>query len=412
LGTRAATALRAAPRRSLGLSGLRGRSRWVMLPAMHMRAGWRQVALMAAITGAGISAYLLVEYTNGQGGICLTGGGCDVVRASAFAYPLGIPMPLIGVAFYVVAAWTAWRTVNPAPLLGVAPRTVLVLQGAIGIAVSAFLTGIEAFVIHAFCTWCLAQAAASLVLGVAAFVGLRSGPDADAVDPSASRRTQRRLAGQRAAEQRSLARTGAVATGTMAILVAGLLAGGALMRGNPVSSASAGADLAPASAPRIGYGPVTVVEFADFQCPGCAGVAPPLQQLVDEGSITLVYRYFPLSQHHFAQLTSRAAAAAALQGKFWPFHDRLFATQTAWENLSDDHALAYITQLATEAGLDVAGWDRDRQSAAVADEVSSDAAAALALNLPGTPAILINGSPYQGSLTLDGLRAAVTAARG
>ncbi len=56
-------------------------------------------ALLASIVGASASAYLLVEYLTGQPGICLTGSGCDIVRASAFAYPLGIPAPLIGLLF-------------------------------------------------------------------------------------------------------------------------------------------------------------------------------------------------------------------------------------------------------------------------------------------------------------------------
>jgi hypothetical protein len=70
-----------------------------MLPSMitASTAGrWRALALLSAIFGIGVSAYLLVEYTTGQPGICLTGSGCDEVRASDFAYPLGMPMPLSG----------------------------------------------------------------------------------------------------------------------------------------------------------------------------------------------------------------------------------------------------------------------------------------------------------------------------
>ncbi len=62
----------------------------------------RRIAIIGALLGAFASAYLLVDYVFGSG-ICLTGSGCDVVRASAFAYPLGIPMPLFGLAFYLAA---------------------------------------------------------------------------------------------------------------------------------------------------------------------------------------------------------------------------------------------------------------------------------------------------------------------
>jgi protein-disulfide isomerase len=197
----------------------------------------------------------------------------------------------------------------------------------------------------------------------------------------------------------------------MAILVVGLLAGGALGRTpGPGPVASSGSSLAPASAPREGSGAVTVVEFSDFQCPACAAVSPGLQQLVDDGSITLVYRYFPLPQHQNATLAARAAAAAQLQGKFWPLHDSMFSSQQAWESLSNSDASAYFTQLATDAGLDVERWKADMDTAAVRDAVQADAQAADTLRLPGTPSLFINGTLYSGSLTVDALRAAVAAA--
>ena len=76
----------------------------------------RRIAIFGALLGAFASAYLLVDYVFGSG-ICLTGSGCDVVRASAFAYPLGIPMPLFGLAFYLTAVALLLRA--SAPLAGV-----------------------------------------------------------------------------------------------------------------------------------------------------------------------------------------------------------------------------------------------------------------------------------------------------
>lgn len=156
---------------------------------------------------------------------------------------------------------------------------------------------------------------------------------------------------------------------------------------------------------------MTVVEFADFQCPACAATAPELQQLVADGSITLVYRYFPLPQHPLAQLAATAAAAADLQGKFWPLHDKLFETQSSWENLSADSATTYITQLATQVGLDVTRWRADWQSSGVAATVTTNATAAAGLGLPQTPSIFISGTFYTGGLSLAELRSAVAAAR-
>jgi len=378
---------------------------------MQRGSTWRRIALVSAIVGAGVSAYLLVEYLSNRGGVCLTGGGCDAVRTSAFAYPLGIPMPLFGVVFYLAAAWTTWRTTDPARLFGQDPRLLLAALGLIGIAVSAFLTGVEAFVIHAYCTWCLVQALAAVALGVAALRGVatRDGP---MTTQDASRRARRQAERASENERRTLRRYGAVASGAMAVLVVGLLASTALAGGVASPSPSAGVDLAPSSAPRIGHGAVTVVEFADFQCPACAAASSELQQLVDDGSITLVYRYFPLPQHPLAQLTATAAAAADLQGKFWQLHDKLFATQGDWTNLDQTAATEYITQLATQAGLDIARWQRDWQSGAVAATVTSDATAAAELSLPQTPSIFINGTFYQGSIALQDIRNAVAAAAG
>ncbi len=380
---------------------------------MQQRSTWRQVALVAAIVGAGISTYLLVEYLNGSGGICLTGSGCDEVRLSQFAYPLGIPMPLFGLVFYLVASWTAWRSVNPQPVLGLGPRAALLVLGIAGVVASAILTGLEAFVIHSFCTWCLAQAVASLVLFVAAVGVWRGGAAAPPSRAEASRRAQRRAVREIDAERSSLARSAMVTAGGMAILVVGLLAGGALGQATPRAASSAGAPLAPASAPREGNGPVTVVEFSDFECPACASVSPMLQQLVDDGSITLVYRYFPLTEiHPNANLSARAAEAAKLQGQFWPMHDQLFSTQNAWASLSSSTATAYFTQIATQLGLDVEKWKTQLDSSAVRDAVQADRNAADALSLPGTPSLFINGTYYTGALSLDAISSAVTAARG
>ena len=76
-----------------------------------MRSIERRIGLVGALVGVFASAYLLVDYVFGSG-ICLTGSGCDVVRASPYAYPLGIPMPLFGLGFYAIAA--ALLLANPA----------------------------------------------------------------------------------------------------------------------------------------------------------------------------------------------------------------------------------------------------------------------------------------------------------
>ena len=241
---------------------------------------WRATALLASIVGAAASAYLLVEYTTGQPGLCLTGSGCDLVRASAYAYPLGIPTPLFGLVFYLVAAWIVMRTLDSRRIAGLVPATALLLLATAGAVASLILTGLEAFVIKAFCTWCLVQAGASLVLLVAA-VALPRG-DPNPVAEGHTRRARQEASRTVEGERRSLVRTAQFGGSGAALLVAVLLAVGATGGGSPTGS-SDGSSLAPAGSPRLGAGAVEVVEFADFQCPGCAVVAPILAWIESSG---------------------------------------------------------------------------------------------------------------------------------
>jgi len=371
-------------------------------------AQWRAVALASAIFGAGVSAYLLIEYTTGRSGVCLTGAGCDLVRDSAYAYPLGIPLPLFGVGFYVVAGWVAWRTLPAATVIvGVGARNLLLLLATLGGLASLALTGLEAFVIGAFCTWCLAQAFASWILLLAA-LGLATHEPADPAEARSSK-ARHLQARQLDEERRAMTRIAGTSAALTVALFASLLGIGAVTSATP--GASPGENLVPADAPRTGTGPVTVVEFADFQCPGCAVAAPILQQLAATGDITLVARYFPLNQiHPNADASARAAAAANLQGAYWPMSEQLYAQQAGWENLSASDADAYFANLASALGLDVEQWRADYTSSAAASVIARDLDAARQLNLPGTPSILIDGVYYDGSLSFDALRAAIARA--
>ena len=75
--------------------------------------------------------------------------------------------------------------------------------------------------------------------------------------------------------------------------------------------------------------PITIVEFSDFQCPFCARVEPTLKQIQDtyKDNVRIVWKHLPLSIHKEAAGAALAAEAAAKQGKFWEFHDVLFANQ-------------------------------------------------------------------------------------
>ena len=369
-------------------------------------ARWRNVALLASIVGAAASAYLLVEYVTGQPGLCLTGSGCDVVRASAFAYPLGIPLPLIGLLFYLAATWLTLTAPDARPVAGMrADRALLALAGAGAIA-SLILTGLEAFVIRAFCSWCLVQAAASIALLAAALMAVRTGEDPPVAHSS---RTRQQAARAREQERASLLRIGRAGGGVATLAVAVLLALGASGGTPTVSPGPSG--LAGADSPRLGSGPVEVVEFADFQCPGCAAVAPILAQLASANEMTLVSRYFPLDANHAnADRSARAAAAADELGSFWEMSAALYARQGSWKDLSATDADAFFLTLAGDLGLDTAAWRAAYASAEIAAVVDVDRQAANALGLNSTPTLFIGGTQYTGPLSAEGIRAAITAA--
>src|SRR4029077_10226238 len=98
--------------------------------------------------------------------------------------------------------------------------------------------------------------------------------------------------------------------------------------------------------------PIELIEFSDFQCPFCQRANPTVEQVLKTygNRIHFVYRHYPLPNHPNARQASEAAACANEQGKFWPYHDRLFANPT---KLSP----ADLKQHAAELGLNTAQFN-------------------------------------------------------
>ncbi len=140
----------------------------------------------------------------------------------------------------------------------------------------------------------------------------------------------------------------------------------------------------------------TIIEYADFQCPACAQFHSTMKTLLVPVSDTVrvVFRHFPLAAiHDKAIVTARAAEAAALQNKFWEMHDLLFEKQAEWSAKPADEITATLKQYADVLGLDVARFERDLASDAVAQRVQRDLSEAEALMLSSTPSIFLDGRP-------------------
>lgn len=135
---------------------------------------------------------------------------------------------------------------------------------------------------------------------------------------------------------------------------------------------------------------VTLVEWADFECPFCGVAAPLLKGIVEKypEQVQLVFKHYPLSAHQHSDDAARAAVAAQRQGKFWPVQQALFENQKAGLDESN------ILKLAREAGLDMKEFESDIASEATADSVARDRKQADELGLEGTPMIYINGRHF------------------
>jgi protein-disulfide isomerase len=144
---------------------------------------------------------------------------------------------------------------------------------------------------------------------------------------------------------------------------------------------------------------VTLVEFADYECPHCKRLQPVLRQIVDEfhNDVKVYFKNYPLPQHTNARLAAEAAVAANKQGKFWVFQDKLWDKQ-------DELSPAEIEKLAKESGLDLAKFRADLDSAAVKDRVQKDRLDGQALGLQATPTLYIDGREYTDPKDTESLR--------
>jgi protein-disulfide isomerase len=134
--------------------------------------------------------------------------------------------------------------------------------------------------------------------------------------------------------------------------------------------------------------PITVVEWADFECPACRAVSPDLEAaLAKQTDVRFVFKNFPLDIHQNAEHAARASVAADLQGKFWQMHHELFTSEAP---LTKERVL----ELAKKLGLDMARFEKDLRSEAVADAVRRDKKQGDAVDLRGTPTIYVNGRHF------------------
>ncbi|MEP6779233.1 MAG: DsbA family protein [Gemmatimonadaceae bacterium] len=148
--------------------------------------------------------------------------------------------------------------------------------------------------------------------------------------------------------------------------------------------------------------PVTIVEFADFECPACKTLETRLHEAAQKHpkEFAVLYRHFPLEIHPFSQISAIASECAARQNRFAQMHDSLFSNQTSFGKKP-------WTEIALTAGVsDTARFALCMTDSKISAKVAEDRAAGGRLGVTGTPSLLINEIRVTGApspLILDSL---------
>ncbi len=154
-------------------------------------------------------------------------------------------------------------------------------------------------------------------------------------------------------------------------------------------------EVATAGRPEKGGGakaPITIIEFSDYQCPFCKRAEGAVDEVVKTygDKVRLVFRDYPLPMHPQARPAAEAANCANAQGKFWDYHAKLFANQSA---LGEEKLKEY----AKDVGLDGAKFDQCLAEKPFKAAIDKDIADGEKVGVTGTPAFFINGRMLSGA---------------
>jgi protein-disulfide isomerase/uncharacterized membrane protein len=390
----------------------------------------KKIAPVAMITAIGLGVSVVIQVVHGRLAADLdyvsfcnvsASVNCDVVLTSRYAALAGLPVSMWAILYYlatfgmltgiIVANRASTRETLGTLLLGAA---------AWGLLFSIYMAVVAFFVLRTICLMCSALYLVSIGLVLAAWQ-LRRG----------LRVAGRRRAAAPTGPERLLFIGGVIA----AVVLIAVGSWEAFGRGaTPMDAAeikrrhpdfyrwylSQPLAEVPLDASRNTRGsadaPVTIVEFSDFECGHCAAFHQSLDDVLHRmgPSVRVDFRHFPLDStcnpkvaapmHPSACLAAVAAECAAEQGKFWQYHNLLFANQ-------QDLGRAFLIQYATRLGMDVARFTECLGSAAAEARVRDDTAEGARLGIDSTPTIFINGRKIKGALEPELLTAAIILAK-
>jgi protein-disulfide isomerase len=148
--------------------------------------------------------------------------------------------------------------------------------------------------------------------------------------------------------------------------------------------------------------PITIVEFADFECPYCAKASGVLKQVLETygREVKLVFKHMPLAMHQHAFKAAQASVCAANQGRFWEYHDLLFEG-------AGDLSVESLRKYARDLGLKAEAFDACMNSGSSSEAVNEDLAEARRVGVQGTPSFFINGRYLRDASGLEDFKAAI-----
>lgn len=341
------------------------------------------VVLALSLVGLFDSVLLWWVYTSPFRLMACLGTGCDVARGSSYAHFWGLPTPVFGVALYAALTLLIFAEALAGAEWARRSRFGIVGISGCGFLVSLYLSGVEAFVLRAWCVWCVVSALAVTAIFVLAML--------DSVRPVPYPES----AAQRAALRRYL----------WVVMAGGILSIPAFLF---LSRAEAGPPLQQVSADvleehltrldnhSIGNlnSPVTVVEFGDFQCPFCGTSEKTVRKIREAYAdrVRFVFRQFPLAHlHAYAQKSAEASECAADQGKFWEALEKFYDDQ-------NDLTEPALKRYASELGLDMNRFNQCLSSGEKMSRIQRDLADGRAVGVDRTPTFFINQRQIVGGL--------------
>ena len=324
-----------------------------------------------ALVGLAFSAMLLIDYVHTPVFCGDVRSGCDVVRRSAWARPLGVPLPVFGTAFFAALLAVVGVGVGPA-------RRALAPLGAISAASGVALLVIQGAVLHHFCKLCLVVDVSAIGAGITAFLLGRD----DMAAPALRLRWP----------------TAGLAAAAFAVPVA---IGLSHQSPQPLPNVPVIEPMPDLVARAQVPGKATIVEFVDYECPFCRrqqeALAPVLASYGDR--VHLIRKNVPLSFHEHARDAARAACCAEEQRRGEEMANRLFR--------SEDLTPEGCERIAQELHLDLAAYRSclaSRRPDVVLERDHDDARAA---RVSGLPTLWIGREKFEGFTSPEALRASI-----